>query len=79
MRLQGTVRGGIYPVVQQSYDEPIDGAKICKQCGSNFVPRGQGNHTYCSDACRKAANLEKHRECSRRYARKMSRARRACA
>lgn len=66
MILQGTVRGGIYPVVQQSYEEPIDGAKTCKQCGSKFVPRGQGNYTYCSDACRKEARKVQTREWHRR-------------
>lgn len=74
MILQGTVRGGIYPVVQQSYNGPIDGTKTCLWCGSKFP--ANRNRRYCSDECRKLANAEKHRECNRRYARKMSRARR---
>ena len=77
MILQGNVRGYIYPITQQAYDEPIDGTKRCHRCGRKF--EAVRNRRYCSEECRKAANLEKHRECSRRSARKMSRARRACA
>lgn len=34
------------------------------------------NRRYCSNECRKLANAEKHRERSRRYARKVRRMRR---
>jgi len=74
MILQGNVRGYIYPITQQAYDEPIDGTKRCRRCGRKF--EAVRNRRYCSDECRKLANAEKHRACSRRYARKMSRARR---
>lgn len=74
MIMQGCVKGTVYPVVQQAFDKPIDGTKRCRRCGRKFEARG--NRRYCSDECRKAANLEKHRAYSRRYA---ERARRACA
>ena len=66
MILQGNVKGGVYPITQQAYDEPIDGTKRCRRCGRKFD--AMRNRRYCSDECRKLANAEKHRECSRRYA-----------
>lgn len=73
MILQGNVRGYIYPITQQAYDEPIDGTKRCRRCGRKF--EAVRNRRYCSDECRKMANLEKHRECSRKYQEMKRRAR----
>ena len=75
MILQGNVRGYIYPVTQQAFDEPIDGTKRCRRCGRKF--EAVRNRRYCSDECRKTAKLEKHRAYSRRYAERMRRARTA--
>lgn len=67
MKLQGCVRGAVYPVVQKSPDEPIDGTRRCKWCGQPFViPKGRGRHTYCSDQCRTEALKEQHRQAKRR-------------
>ena len=73
MILQGNVKGGVYPIVQQAYDEPIDGTKRCRRCGRKF--EAVRNRRYCSEECRKLANAEKHRERSRKYQEMKRRAR----
>lgn len=75
MIMQGCVKGAIYPITQQAYDEPIDGTKRCRRCGRKF--EAVRNRRYCSDECRVASNMEKHRAYSRRYAERMRRARTA--
>lgn len=67
MILQGCVKGAIYPVTQQAYEEPIDGTRKCKFCGHKFVARGSGRHTYCSAQGRTDALKEQHRKASARY------------
>lgn len=77
MKFYGNVAGVIHTAQQQAYEKPIDGTRACPLCGRKFAP--MRNRRYCSPECRKAAYAEKNRENSRKYARKMSRARRACA
>lgn len=67
MKLQGNVKGSVYPVTQQAYDEPIDGMHRCGWRGHKFVAVGSGRHTYCSNACRTEALKEQHRKASARY------------
>lgn len=66
MKLQGNVKGHIYDVTQQAYDEPIDATYRCAWCGHKFVARGRGNHTYCSDRCRIDARTHQQRASARR-------------
>lgn len=69
MILQGTVRGGIYPIIQQAYDEPIDGTRRCNWCGRTFAPKGKSY--YCCESCRTEALKQQHRKACRNYHRKM--------
>lgn len=70
MKLQGNVKGSVYPVTQQAYDEPIDATHKCAWCGHRFAAHGRGNHTYCSERCRVLARCEQRKaEYRRRKAR----------
>lgn len=70
MIMQGTVRGGIYPVTQQAYEEPIDGTRRCKWCGQKFVPTSKLKQ-YCCLECRTQAISEQHRKACASYRKKM--------
>lgn len=61
MKLQGNVKGSVYPVTQQAYDEPIDGMRKCGYCGHKFAPKGR--EWFCSDSCR----MESRRQSWMRY------------
>ena len=64
MVFQGQVCGTAYPIIQQAYDEPINGTKKCKICGHLFVPnKGQ---VYCSPECK----VEAKKKRQQKYARK---------
>ena len=77
MIMRGCVKGGVYPIAERVYEQPIDGTYICKWCKRKFVPSGRGKHTYCSDECRKNGLRESHRKASTRYKRRKVCARRS--
>lgn len=67
MILQGCVKGAIYPVTQQAYEEPIDATHTCKECGRKYAASGRGCHTYCSDECRKASLKRRNNIDAKKY------------
>ncbi len=67
MILQGCVKGVIYPVTQQAYEEPIDGSRTCKECGHKYFATGRGNHTYCSEECRKKSLRRRNLKAAKKY------------
>lgn len=67
MILQGCVRGAIYPVTQQAYEEPIDATRRCGHCGRRFVYDPETRlRAFCSMECKHQAHLAQARASRRR-------------
>ena len=67
MKLQGNVRGSIYPVEQQAYDEPIDATRRCGYCGRKFAyDHAVRLKAYCSHECKYQARLAQSRASRKR-------------
>lgn len=70
MKLQGNVRGSIYPVEQQAYDEPIDATRRCGYCGRKFAYDSKTRlKSFCSFECKHNMKLERAKQYRRRKAR----------
>ena len=67
MKLQGNVKGAVYPVEQQAYDKPIDATRACGYCGRKFVYDPITRlKAYCSHECKHQAHLESSKRSYRR-------------